>query len=245
MDTKRKNIAILAVLCACIGVFCLATPATAEGEISNVVPEVRQLNSVINDHPLEIKWMKDGNGYATIYDYNRWQADKAIVCEQAKGIANNIINKYSSVMTDEEKEKVYNYEDRMTNAILINDYYKYEEELNSFVDSIANRVPSVTSTYTTSYVSNTGDDILTKSKGVNNYNGRRETWYSQRVLPGGGLNIPGRHVREDGVIVDADGYVCVAASDLAKGTVVETSLGTAKVYDSGCAAGTTDIYVDW
>lgn len=96
-----------------------------------------------------------------------------------------------------------------------------------------------------SYSNNSGDH-LTKSGGVYYYNGRKETWYSQRVLPGGGLDIPGRHVNaEDGTIRDEDGYICVAASDLPKGTVVETSLGTGKVYDTGCAPGTTDIYVDW
>lgn len=96
-----------------------------------------------------------------------------------------------------------------------------------------------------SYSNNSGDH-LTKSGGVYYYNGRKETWYSQRVLPGGGLDIPGRHVNaEDGTVRDEDGYICVAASDLPKGTVVETSLGTGKVYDTGCAPGTTDIYVDW
>lgn len=87
--------------------------------------------------------------------------------------------------------------------------------------------------------------VLTKEGGVNYFNGRKETWYSQRVLPGGGLDIPGRHVAEDGTIRDEEGYICVAASDLEYGTVVETSLGTGKVYDTGCAPGTTDIYVDW
>ncbi len=90
---------------------------------------------------------------------------------------------------------------------------------------------------------NTG--ALTPSKGVVYYNGHRETYYSQKVLPGGGLSIPGRHVAEDGTIRDADGYICVASSDLSWGSVVETSLGTAKVYDCGCASGTIDIYTDW
>lgn len=86
---------------------------------------------------------------------------------------------------------------------------------------------------------------LTKSKGVVYYNGHRETWYSQKVLPGGGLKIPGRHVDSRGLVCDGDGYICVASSDLAKGTIVETSLGTGKVYDSGCASGTIDIYTNW
>ena len=87
--------------------------------------------------------------------------------------------------------------------------------------------------------------VLTREGGVNYYNGRKETWYSQRVLPGGGLDIPGRHVDGDGLIRDEEGYICVAASDLEYGTLVETSLGMGKVYDTGCAPGTTDIYTDW
>lgn len=90
-----------------------------------------------------------------------------------------------------------------------------------------------------------GSGVLTMEGGVNYYNGRRETWYSQRVLPGGGLDIPGRHVAEDGTVRDEDGLICVAASDLEYGTLVETSLGLGKVYDCGCPEGTTDIYVDW
>lgn len=97
---------------------------------------------------------------------------------------------------------------------------------------------------TTDYVYDSGG-ALTPSKGVVYYNGHRETYYSQKVLPGGGLNIPGRHVAEDGTIRDADGYICVASSDLAWGTIVETSLGTGKVYDCGCASGTIDVYTDW
>lgn len=88
-------------------------------------------------------------------------------------------------------------------------------------------------------------DPLTPSKGVVYYNGHRETYYSQNVLPGYGLDIPGRHVAEDGTVRDSENYICVASSDLAKGTVVETSLGTGKVYDSGCASGTVDIYTNW
>lgn len=95
------------------------------------------------------------------------------------------------------------------------------------------------------YTEASSGEQLTASKGVVYYNGHRETYYSQNVLPGTGLDIPGRHVAEDGTVRDADNYICVASSDLAKGSVVETSLGTAKVYDSGCASGTVDIYTNW
>lgn len=87
--------------------------------------------------------------------------------------------------------------------------------------------------------------VLTPEKGVVYFNGHRETYYSQKVLPGHGLNIPGRHVASDGTIRDKDGYICVASSDHPKGTVVQTSLGPGKVYDTGCPSGTIDIYTDW
>lgn len=73
-------------------------------------------------------------------------------------------------------------------------------------------------------------------------------WYSQRVLPGGGLtelNNNGRHVESDGFIYDGDGYIAVASSDLPQGSVVETPFGYGKVYDNGCASGTIDIYTDF
>ena len=93
------------------------------------------------------------------------------------------------------------------------------------------------------YPSNTGK--LNPTVGVVYFNGHRETYYSQKVLPGHGLKIPGRHVASDGTIRDANGNLCLASSDYPKGTVVGTSLGTGGVYDSGCASGTIDIYTDW
>ena len=73
----------------------------------------------------------------------------------------------------------------------------------------------------------------------------RYTWYSQRVLPGGGLSIPGRHVDGNGYVVDGDGRICVASSDLPYGTELDTPYGKAVVYDSGCASGTIDVYCNW
>lgn len=87
--------------------------------------------------------------------------------------------------------------------------------------------------------------VLTKAKGVNYYNGHKETWYSERVLPGGGLKIPGRHSDDAGLVRDGDGYICVASSDYTNGKVVKTSLGMGKVYDCGCESGVIDIYTNW
>ena len=117
------------------------------------------------------------------------------------------------------------------------EYYDYSYNTNYTASNTAYAA--------TSYNYSTDGGALTPEKGVVYYDGHRETYYSQQVLPGGGLDIPGRHVADDGTVRDADGYICVASSDHSKGTVVETSLGTGKVYDSGCASGTVDIYTNW
>lgn len=72
------------------------------------------------------------------------------------------------------------------------------------------------------------------------------TWYSQRVLPGGGLNIPGRHLNEYGLVVDENEYVVIASDDLRKGIIVDTPIGIQGiVYDEGSGNGNLDIYCDW
>ncbi len=99
--------------------------------------------------------------------------------------------------------------------------------------------------YSTRY--NVSSRPLNSTIGTVYFNGHKETYYSERVLPGYGLNIPGRHVADDGTIRDYEGFICVASdlSFMARGTVLMTSLGPAKVYDTGCAYGTIDIYVNW
>ena len=91
-----------------------------------------------------------------------------------------------------------------------------------------------------SYANGSG---LTRSAGVNNYNGRRETYYSSNVL---------YHYRtgewtqdSEGFWRDSDGYYVVAAGDMAQGSTFTGSKGDCKVYDSVCAAGTTDYYTGW
>ena len=66
------------------------------------------------------------------------------------------------------------------------------------------------------------------------------------MLPGGGLNIPGRHLNEHGLVVDENEYVVIASDDLTHGTVVDTPVGIQGiVYDEGSGNGNLDIYCDW
>ena len=78
--------------------------------------------------------------------------------------------------------------------------------------------------------------------GVVHWNGYKFTYYSQKVLPGGGLRIPGRHVNANGYVADADGYI-VLANDAPKGTVINTPFGgPGKVYDRGTRGNHFDVY---
>lgn len=99
-----------------------------------------------------------------------------------------------------------------------------------------------------SYVSEGGDSSgythPFRSQGTTNDGTYNYTWYSQRVLPGGGLSIPGRHVDADGFVRDESGNLCIASRDLDKGTEVDTPFGKAVVYDY-CPNGNLDIYTDW
>ena len=78
--------------------------------------------------------------------------------------------------------------------------------------------------------------------------GTKYTWYSQNVLSGGGLtelNENGRTVDDRGFVVDGDEYIAVSSSDYEQGTVLDTSFGPAKVYDTGCDSGVIDVYTDF
>lgn len=80
-------------------------------------------------------------------------------------------------------------------------------------------------------------------QGVVYYSGYKYTFYSQSVLPGGGLRIPGRHVNADGYVCDGDGYIVLAGS-APKGTVFPTPFGHyGKIYDRGTWGNHLDVYV--
>ena len=85
------------------------------------------------------------------------------------------------------------------------------------------------------------DDFM--FRGVIYWSGYKFTYYSEKVLPGGGLRIPGRHVNVDGYVADEDGYI-VLAGDAAMGTVFETPFGyKGKIYDRGTVGNHLDVYI--
>lgn len=101
-------------------------------------------------------------------------------------------------------------------------------------------------TYSGSSTSNSGVKISLSQfmfDGVVYSGGYKFTYYSQSVLPGGGLSIPGRHVNADGFVSDGDGYIVLAGS-APLGTVYDTPFGyKGKIYDRGTYGNHLDVYV--
>lgn len=80
-------------------------------------------------------------------------------------------------------------------------------------------------------------------RGVIYHEGLKFTYYSELVLPGGGLRIPGRHVNANGYVADENGYI-VLANDAPLGTVIDTPFGAkGKVYDRGTFGNQFDVYI--
>lgn len=79
------------------------------------------------------------------------------------------------------------------------------------------------------------------------WDSKKYTWYSQRVLPGTGLKIPGRHLDSQGFVCDANDYIVLGSNTANRGKIVPTPFGKyGKVYDAGYV-GTYwfDCYVGW
>lgn len=128
-------------------------------------------------------------------------------------------------------------------AVNLGEYYRYYENGVKLVHR---------SLVTTNYVSQTptAPKIYSLSdfmwRGVINWSGYKFTYYSQSVLPGYGLSIPGRHVNSGGFVADKDGYIVLASnSRISRGTVINTPFGyQGKVYDrcESCSLNWYDVY---
>lgn len=92
-----------------------------------------------------------------------------------------------------------------------------------------------------------GSDFAWMGVHYDSGSGYSYTYYSENVLPGGGLSIPGRHVGDEGYVMDGNGNLCLASDDLPYGTVVNVPFGsgTGVVYDCGSGYGNLDVYVSW
>lgn len=158
--------------------------------------------------------------------------------------------KYGNVATDDEKLRAAQLCALMRATASCAMWDADKKEFDELKSSIDQRIASQRSYSSYSgggnYAMPSGDGILSYSNGSNKFQGHRETWYSMKE-PGQTQTawpIPGKHVGDDGIVRDKDGYICVASKHDGQGTIIETSLGTGKVYDK-CGTGAIDIYTNW
>lgn len=143
----------------------------------------------------------------------------------------NQITRFAEVKTQAEQAKATAEADAKRRAMNI-------QQINSSTNySYGGK--STSASYSGNY---SGDYYSFLRDGVVYDGGNKYTYYFQSTLPGGGLNIPGRHT-DDGFVKDGDGYIVVANSS-ANGTVVNTPWGPGKVYDKGTSGNHYDIYVE-
>ena len=126
-------------------------------------------------------------------------------------------------------------------------YIKNEKEITTtyYIDNITTTNEQVDT--------NTASDIIYTAAefqvvGVIDWDNYQWTYYSELILPGYDLDIPGRHVNENGYICDKDGYIVLAADldMLSRYTIIDTPFGRmGKIYDTGCGYGIIDVYVSW
>ena len=140
-------------------------------------------------------------------------------------------------------EEVVEVEEYVEPAEYIYEEYSYDSDPNSLYYRAYGEYGAYYGWENDSY-----DGDLQAAGAIYGADGTKYTWYSQNVLPGGGLtelNENGRTVDDRGYVVDGDGYIAVASSDHEKGTVIDTPFGQAKVYDTGCDSGVIDVYTNF
>lgn len=152
------------------------------------------------------------------------------------------VEKKPSLMAQEEMEKGKAVRDKYDEFLKVVEAYNAEKA----AQQVSYTAPSSTPTYTNV----TGDGTLTASKGVNYGPSGKETYYNLNmsgvvdIMQSMGYNAE-YWVREDGVKMYGD-YVMVAA-DLnthPRGSLVESSLGTAIVVDTGGFAASNPNQLD-
>ena len=175
--------------------------------------------------------------------------NEIIVLKETASETDAKIDKYNNTLIDKIDTEIDNYIADMNEIAEI-------EELEE--DIVTQNNTYVNTTYTesqTTYTQPTGDGVLTASKGVNYYGNQKETYYNLNmdgvISIAQSQGIEGEYwVRDDGCKMYGD-YIIVAANldTHPRGSLVETSLGTGIVLDTGSFAESNphhiDIATDW
>ena len=218
--------------------------SSKEKSLSKINSDIKSISGLIKKDRIYIKNIEDD---ITFFKSIKEQIESGYVLDVTYSTS---LNSYKSFLNSHKKEalkEIQGYKKKL------NKFTSKKKKLRKSIRTLKKKINNIKKksfngvllSYNEHY--NVSSNKLTKSKGVVYYNGHRETYYSQKVLAGGGLKISGRHVAKDGTVRDKDGYICVAAnpSFYPGGATLMISLGPAKVYDCGCAYGTIDVYCNW
>lgn len=256
MNTEKKankflmlGGAVLIAAATILGVWGVASaqPVVEETEIGDYI--YPKSSDGTYDFPT-FTWQTEGyDNLAT------WWEDLQTKRAEYAGKADEAIAAYGSYLSEEQQNQLRDLENKLVNAVSFTDITEYENQFNEVVSAgetakadaealAAQQAAAVSTSSSGSY--NSGNysgsyyDFL--QAGIVYDNGNKFSYYSQSVLPGGGLNIPGRHT-DGGFVKDGDGYI-VLANSAPNGTVISTPWGDGKVYDKGTSGNHYDVYVE-
>ena len=226
-------------------IFCTAERAE--------VPEKEELVEPVSDtreyYLPEVPYLE--MGYSNLEEY--W-TDIQAKREEAKGSAEEAIEEYSSVITDEQEQTLRDAEKKMLNAVYVADYDEALETFNEVTDECESKLKPAPVYNGGGSGSGAGGSYSGGGYNIP-YNFRqmgviydskyRYTYYSSRVLYH--YMTPKWTLGSDGIYRDANGRVVVASDDYAHGTVVYSELfGECVVLDCGVGrSGTLDVYCAW
>lgn len=183
-------------------------------------------------------------GYDNLKEY--WD-DIQAKREEAKALADEAIEKYSSVITDEQEQKLREYEKTMLNTVYISDYEKAAANFDEVTAECQAKMPVYRGSGSSGHYVGGGFDIPYnfRQMGVLHDDDYRYTYYSSQVLYH--YMTPQWTLGSDGIYRDGNGRVVVASDDYKHGTVVQSDLfGECVVLDCGVgSSGTLDVYVGW
>ena len=167
------------------------------------------------------------------------EADAKLKAEEAKKKAEEEAKKKAEEEAKKAEEEAKKKSEEEKKAA--EEAAKQSEESSSQYESSSDESSSYSTVQTsTERLYNLSDFMFS---GVVYWSGYKFTYYSQSVLPGGGLSIPGRHVNADGYVSDGDGYIVLAGS-APLGTVYDTPFGyKGKIYDRGTSGNHLDVYI--
>ena len=243
----------LALVLACLGVLAAwgiasAQPQVEDDQLSDYVyPKSDSGSYELPTFTWEVE------GYDDLAQW--WDALKEKRAE-FEGVAEEAISTYGDYLSEDQQAQLKELEDKLLHASSFGKIEEYENQFNEIVgagesakaDAEAKAAQKAATSSSSSssgknYSGNySGSYYQFLRDGIVHYDGKIFSYYSQSVLPGGGLNIPGRHV-DGGFVKDGDGFIC-CANDGPLHSVISTPWGDAKIYDRGTYGNHYDIYVE-